>query len=102
MPCPYYRISFYEEREKDMVKNKFKVFCTPFCPKCNQLLAYLNKRNADYISYDIDKDEDARKDAIRIVGTDDIESLDKLPIVVVNEDKILYGFNKEEIDAYLV
>ena len=62
---------------------KLKVFCTPFCPKCSQLLTYLNKKKADYISYDIDKDDTARKEVVKIVGTDDIESLDKLPIVVV-------------------
>ena len=60
-----------------MITHKLKVFCTPFCPKCNQLLAYLNKKKADYISYDIDKDDIARKEAVKIVGTDDIESLDK-------------------------
>ena len=79
---------------------KLKVFCTPFCPKCNQLLAYLNKKKADYISYDIDKDDNARKEAVKIAGTDDIESLDKLPIVVAG-DKGLYGFDKKEIDKYL-
>ena len=79
---------------------KLKVFCTPFCPKCSQLLTYLNKKKVDYISYDIDKDDNARKEAVKIVGTDDIESLDKLPIVVVG-DKVLYGFNKEEIDKYI-
>lgn len=83
-----------------MAQNKFKVFCTPFCPKCNQLVKYLSEKNADYVSFDIDKDDNARKEAIKIVGTDDIESLEKLPIVVVN-DKVLYGFNKDEIDAYL-
>ena len=40
------------------------------------------------------------KEAVKIVGTDDIESLDKLPIVVVG-DKVLYGFDKKEIDKYL-
>jgi arsenate reductase-like glutaredoxin family protein len=83
-----------------MTLNKIKVFCTPFCPKCNQLLAYLNAKKVNYISYDIDKDETARKDAVKIVGSDDIESLDKLPIVVIG-NKILYGFNKEEINKYL-
>ncbi|HLE87398.1 MAG TPA: glutaredoxin family protein [Candidatus Brocadiaceae bacterium] len=79
---------------------KLKVFCTPFCPKCSQLLTYLNKKKVDYISYDIDKDDNARKEAVKIVGTDDIESLDKLPIVVVG-DKVLYGFDKKEIDKYI-
>ena len=79
---------------------KLKVFCTPFCPKCSQLLTYLNKRKVDYISYDIDKDDNARKEAVKIVGTDDIESLDKLPIVVVG-DNVLYGFDKKEIDKYI-
>ena len=79
---------------------KLKVFCTPFCPKCSQLLTYLNKKKADYISYDIDKDDNARKEAVKIVGTDDIESLDKLPIVIAG-DKVLYGFDKKEIDKYL-
>ena len=79
---------------------KLKVFCTPFCPKCSQLLTYLNKKKADYISYDIDKDDTARKEVVKIVGTDDIESLDKLPIVVVG-DKVLYGFDKKEIDKYI-
>jgi arsenate reductase-like glutaredoxin family protein len=37
---------------------------------------------------------------VKIVGSDDIESLDKLPIVVIG-NKILYGFNKEEINKYL-
>ena len=83
-----------------MATQKLKVFCTPFCPKCSQLLAYLNKKKADYISYDIDKDDNARKEAVKIVGTDDIESLDKLPIVVAG-DKVLYGFDKKEIDKYL-
>ncbi len=83
-----------------MANYKFKVFCTPFCPKCNELLTYLSKRKANYVSFDIDKDENARKEAVKIVGTDDIESLDKLPIVVVG-DKVLYGFNKTEIDKYL-
>ena len=83
-----------------MTPNKIKVFCTPFCPKCNQLLAYLNVKKVNYISYDIDKDETARKEAVKIVGSDDIESLDKLPIVVI-DDKVLYGFDKKEIDKYL-
>jgi arsenate reductase-like glutaredoxin family protein len=63
-------------------------------------MAYLNKKKADYISYDIDKDDNARKEAVKIVGTDDIESLDNLPIVVAG-DKVLYGFDKKEIDKYL-
>lgn len=83
-----------------MTPNKIKVFCTPFCPKCNQLLAYLNAKKVNYISYDIDKNETARKEAVKIVGSDDIESLDKLPIVVI-DDKVLYGFDKKEIDKYL-
>ena len=83
-----------------MATHKLRVFCTPFCPKCNELLAYLNKRKADFVSFDIDKDDNARKEVIKIVGNDDIESLDKLPIVVVG-DKVLYGFNKKEIDMYL-
>ena len=83
-----------------MATHKLKVFCTPFCPKCSQLLTYLNKKKADYISYDIDKDDTARKEVVKIVGTDDIESLDKLPIVVVG-DKVLYGFDKKEIDKYI-
>jgi len=83
-----------------MTSNKIKVFCTPFCPKCSQLLAYLNAKKVNYISYDIDKDETARKDAVKIVGSDDIESLDKLPIVVI-DDKVLYGFDKKEIDKYI-
>ena len=83
-----------------MATQKLKVFCTPFCPKCSQLLAYLNKKKADYISYDIDKDDTARKEAVKIVGTDDIESLDKLPIVVAGV-KVLYGFDKKEIDKYI-
>lgn len=83
-----------------MAAYKLKVYCTPFCPKCNELLAYLSTKKADFISYDIDKDDNARKEVIKIVGTDDIESLDKLPIVVVG-DKVLYGFNRKEIDKYL-
>ncbi|MDR4507597.1 MAG: glutaredoxin family protein [Candidatus Brocadiaceae bacterium] len=84
-----------------MATHKFKVFCTPFCPKCNQLLTYLNKQNADYVSFDIDKDDDARKEAIKFVGNDDVDSLDKLPIVVVDGEKVLYGFDQAEIDKYL-
>ncbi len=83
-----------------MATQKLRVFCTPFCPKCNELLAYLNKRKADYVSFDIDKDDLARKEVIKVVGNDDIESLDKLPIVVAG-DKVLYGFDKKEIDKYL-
>ncbi|TVL99196.1 MAG: hypothetical protein CV087_19010 [Candidatus Brocadia sp. WS118] len=83
-----------------MATHKLQVFCTPFCPKCNELLAYLSKRKADYVSFDIDKDDHARKEIIKIVGNDDVESLDKLPIVVVG-DKVLYGFDKKEIDKYL-
>ncbi|MCC6325948.1 MAG: NrdH-redoxin [Candidatus Brocadia sp.] len=83
-----------------MATNKLKVFCTPFCPKCNELLVYLNERKADYVSFDIDKDDRARKEIIKIVGNDDVESLDKLPIVVAG-DKVLYGFDKKEIDKYL-
>jgi len=85
---------------RTIMATKLKVFCTPFCPKCSQLLTYLNKKKVDYISYDIDKDDNARKEAVKIVGTDDIESLDKLPIVVVG-DKVLYGFDKKEIDKYI-
>ncbi|MCF6159307.1 MAG: glutaredoxin family protein [wastewater metagenome] len=83
-----------------MTTDKLKVFCTPFCPKCNDLLAYLNKRKVNYVSYDIDKDDDARKEVIRIVGTDDIESPDKLPIVVIG-DKVIYGCDNKEIDKYV-
>ncbi|GAB63936.1 putative glutaredoxin [Candidatus Jettenia caeni] len=64
------------------------------------MLAYLNKKKADYVSYDIDKDDTARREVIKIVGTDDIESLDKLPIVVIG-DKVLFGFDEKEIGKYL-
>jgi arsenate reductase-like glutaredoxin family protein len=83
-----------------MATHKLRVFCTPFCPKCNELLAYLNKRKADYVSFDIDKVDNARKEIIKIVGNDDVESLDKLPIVVAG-DKVIYGFDKKEIDKYV-
>ena len=83
-----------------MATYKLKVFCTPFCPKCSELLAYLNKRKVNYVSFDIDRDDNARKEVIKIVGNDDVESLDKLPIVVVG-DKVLYGFDKKEIGPYL-
>ncbi|MFO0793816.1 MAG: glutaredoxin domain-containing protein [Candidatus Brocadiaceae bacterium] len=83
-----------------MAAHKLKVYCTPFCPKCNELLAYLSKKKADFVSYDIDKDDNARKEVVKIVGTDDVESLDKLPIVVAGE-KVLYGFNRKEIDKCL-
>jgi glutaredoxin len=83
-----------------MATNKIKVYCTPFCPKCNEILRYLNDKKADYVSYDIDKDDKARKEAVKIVGTDDIESLDKLPIVVIG-DKVLYGFDKTGLSKYL-
>lgn len=83
-----------------MATHKLKVYCTPFCPKCSELLTYLSKRKADYVSFDIDQNDNARKEVIKIVGNDDIETLDKLPIVVVS-DKVLYGFDKKEIDKYL-
>lgn len=83
-----------------MASAKLKVYCTQYCPKCNQLLDYLNKKKADYISYDVDKDEKARKEAARFAGTDDIGSSDKLPIVVAG-GKVLFGFDKKEIDGCL-
>ena len=55
-----------------MATHKLRVFCTPFCPKCNELLAYLNKRKADYVSFDIDKNDNARKEVIKIIGNDDV------------------------------
>ncbi|HJW87326.1 MAG TPA: glutaredoxin family protein [Candidatus Brocadiaceae bacterium] len=83
-----------------MSPHKLKVFCTPFCPKCNQLLAYLKERKADYVSYNVDKDENARKEVIKLIGNKDVELLDKLPIVIAGS-KVLYGFDKMEIDKHL-
>ena len=80
-----------------MATHKLRVFCIPFFFLCIELL---NKRKADYVSFDIDKDDNARKEIIKIVGNDDVESLDKLPIVVAG-DKVIYGFDKKEIDKYV-
>ncbi|MGR3320259.1 MAG: glutaredoxin family protein [Candidatus Anammoxibacter sp.] len=85
-----------EGRPKDMANVEVKVYCDPFCPSCKDIGELLKEKGVDFTYVDVNKDENAMKEATSISGQD------KLPVIKIGEtvmvppidtDKLLEAIN---------
>lgn len=72
-----------------------KIYSTPACPYCKGLKAYLTEKGIAFEDIDVSTDKAKAKEAIEISGQMGV------PVLVVNEKKVIVGFDKEEINKAL-
>lgn len=73
---------------------KVKVYSTPVCPYCVMAKDFLREHKIDFEDIDVAKDREAAKAMIEKSGQMGV------PVIEI-EDKIIIGFNKEEIKKAL-
>jgi glutaredoxin 3 len=73
---------------------KVKIYSTKFCPHCIEAKAYLKEKGVDFEEIKVDEDQDAAQEMIKK------SKQMSVPVIEIN-DKIIIGFDKEEIDKAL-
>jgi len=66
---------------------------TPYSPYATKIKAFFKKNNVTYISYDLNKDEEAAALFEKYKGT-------RIPMVIIN-NRVVEGYNEFEMDALL-
>ncbi len=74
------------------MNEKVKVYSTPACNQCERAKAFLSEKGIDYDAFDITQDSDALQEMRRIS-----RGARSAPVISVC-DKVLVGFNKEELE----
>ena len=74
---------------------KIKIYSTPTCTYCIILKRYLDGKNIAYEEVDITQDEEAKQRMI-----DNTKQM-TVPVVEIDDEKFIVGFNKEEIDRVI-
>ena len=72
-----------------------KVFSFESCPWCNKLKRYLDSRGVEYEVHDIELDEEAAKECLKISG--DLT----VPVTTIDGKNYVLGFDKRKIDEML-
>ena len=71
------------------------VFSFESCPYCQKLKRYLDSRGVDYEVRDIELDEEAAKECLKISG--DLT----VPVTTIDGKNYVLGFDKKKIDELL-
>lgn len=71
-----------------------KVYSTDWCPPCNKLKKYLDKLGVDYTVVTVADSKEERDEVLKVSGQRSV------PVLTVN-DKVIVGFEKNEIDEAL-
>jgi glutaredoxin len=73
--------------------NKVEVFSSDTCKYCVELKDYLKENNVEYIEYNISRDEEARRNLIKL-------GYMSVPVTLINGNHVL-GFDKLRIRQLL-
>ena len=73
--------------------NKVEVFSSDTCKYCVELKDYLKEHNVEYIEYNISRDEEARRNLIKL-------GYMSVPVTLINGNHVL-GFDKLRIRQLL-
>ncbi len=74
---------------------KVQVFSFQSCPYCVKTKRYLESRGVEYEVRDIELDEEAAKECLRISG--DLT----VPVTTIDGKNYVLGFDKRKIDALI-
>jgi glutaredoxin-like YruB-family protein len=73
---------------------KIKVYTTPNCPYCHQLLEFLKENKVIFEEIDVSKNQSAAEEMVKISGQFGV------PVIIFGK-KMIVGFNEEEIKKLL-
>lgn len=73
--------------------NKVEIFSSDTCKYCVELKDYLKENNVEYIEYNISRDEEARRNLIKL-------GYMSVPVTLINGNHVL-GFDKLRIRQLL-
>lgn len=73
--------------------NKVEVFSSDTCKYCDELKSYLKANNIEYVEYNISKNEEARRNLIKL-------GYMSVPVTLINGNHVL-GFDQLRIRQLL-
>ena len=73
-----------------------KVYSFETCPWCDKVKKYLKSKNVDFEVRDIELDEEAAKECIKISGDTTV------PVTTIDGKNYVLGFDKAKIDELLL
>ncbi|WP_297438740.1 glutaredoxin domain-containing protein [uncultured Clostridium sp.] len=71
-----------------------KVYSVEWCPPCNKLKKYLEKKGVSYEVVTVADEKEARNEVLKVSGQRSV------PVLTIN-NKVIVGFEKEQIDEAL-
>ena len=75
-------------------QKKVLIYTTPTCPYCQQIKEYLKEKNIEYEEIDVAADSAKAQEMIDKSGQMGV------PVVLI-DDQVIIGFDKEKIDKTL-
>lgn len=76
------------------ITQKVKIYSTPTCFYCKKAKEFLKENNVEYEEFNVAEDESAREEMIEKSGQMGV------PVIVIG-NRIIIGFDKEELKAAL-
>ncbi|MFA6450398.1 MAG: glutaredoxin domain-containing protein [bacterium] len=77
-----------------MAEHNVVLYSTATCPFCIQTKKYLEDKGISYTNHDVAADQEARKEMV------EKSSQMGVPVLIIDE-KIIIGFDRQEIEAAL-
>lgn len=78
-----------------MENKSVTIYSTPTCHFCKAAKEYLTEKNIPFTAYDVSTDTAKREEMIQLTGQLGV------PVIVVGEDSIMVGFDRERLAAKL-
>ncbi len=73
---------------------KVTIYSTPTCPYCRMAKDYLTKKKIEFEDIDVSQDQAKAEEMVKLSGQMGV------PVIVAN-DKVIVGFDQNEIDKVL-
>ncbi len=73
---------------------EIKIYSTPTCPYCKMLKQYLSSKGFSYKDYDVSSNQEALEEMVNLSGQMGV------PVVVI-DNNVVVGFDREKIDSLL-
>ena len=79
-------------------KREVVIYSTPNCPYCTQVSDYLKEKEIDFKEIDLSKEPEKAQQLVEKTGQMGV------PVIIIktgSKEKIVSGFNREELDKLL-
>ena len=78
-----------------MSDKKVVIYSTPTCPYCKRVKQYLSQKGISYVEHNVAEDKKAAQEMMRKTKQMSV------PVIVIDDDEIVVGFDQALLDKLL-